>query len=503
MNKNGAGEETPAKRCVLMLIDGARSDVFERLLKKGLLENISRHVVEPGSFIKASTVFPSTTGPAYSPFLLGTFPGKCGLPGIRWFDQKKWDTPVSHKRMRSYVSYEAAFLNGDLSARTPTLFELIPSSVSVFNEMNRGLAPERNLTRSSTAFYKLISHFFKNGKSIDRVAADKLLRCFDGPAETLPLFSFAVFMEVDSLSHKLHPFHARIIDAYLKMDGIVGEITEKLRNKGVLEQTLLGIVSDHGLTATHTHLDLSKIIEDKGFKTLQYPNIFRNFFGADCAVMVSGNSMAHIYLRDCEPGVEKNLAQYLTTRKEIDIVMRADKDGWIEVSSGRGRGRVRTEKDSIFYETDGADPFGFQPMAARMTKDSQLELTSETKYPDALLQVCQIFESSRTGNIVVSAKPGFDLRARFEFPEHRASHGSIVREHISVPIALNVKTLNRPARTADIYPTVLEHMGIEIPENIDGKSLFAPAVRSQRTGNRRDAFHSSAPAARLREERRI
>ncbi len=84
------------------------------------------------------------------------------------------------------------------------------------------------------------------------------------------------------------------------------------------------------------------------------------------------------------------------------------------------------------------------------------------------------FESSRSGDIVVSAKPGFDLRARLEFPEHRASHGSIIREHISVPIALNVKTRNSPARTADIYPTVLEHMGVEAPENIDGRSLLVP-----------------------------
>ncbi len=455
-----------------MLADGARGDIFEHLMSKGKLENISRHIVEPGSFIRASSVFPSTTGPAYTPYLLGTFPGKCGLPGIRWLDKKLWDKPFTFNRIRSYVSYEAKFLNTDLKHGQPTLFELIPSSVSIFNEMNRGLPPEFNLTRLSSAFHKLKSHFLDNGKSIDRIAADKLLGCFDGRAEEFPLFCFAVFMEIDSLSHKLHPFHRKVVDAYLKIDVIVGEIVEKLKNKGIFEQTLLAIVSDHGLTATHTHLDLTRILEKKGFKILQYPNIFRNFFGADCSVMVSGNSMAHIYFRDAAAKVKKNIGQCLASRKEIDIVMRPEENGWIAISSHRGKGRVRMEKNTIFYETSGGDPFGFQPMNREMTKDAQLELTFETQYPDALLQVCQIFESSRSGDIVVSANTGFDLRARFEFPEHRASHGAINKDHISVPVMLNTKIQNRPSRTVDIYPTILEHMGMETPKDTDGSSLL-------------------------------
>ncbi len=455
-----------------MLLDGARRDVFEHLLNEGRLPNISRHIVEPGGFMPASSVFPSTTGPAYTPFLLGTFPGKCWVPGIRWLDKKLWDKPFTYGRIRSYVSYEATFLNTDLREHPPTLFELIPSSVSIFNEMNRGLPHRRNLTRASTAFHKLKSHFFERGYSIDRIAADKLLGCFEGDAQNFPVFCFAAFLEIDSLSHKLHPFHKNVINAYLKMDGIVGEIIQKLKKQGVLEHTLIGIVSDHGLTATHTHFDLAKNLEQLGFKTLQYPNIFRNFFGADCSVMVSGNSMAHVYLRNAGREKKNEIAGLLAARKEVDIVMSPGEDGWVSILGERGKGRVKIEKDSIFYEAGDGDPFGFENMETEMTKDRQLELTAETGYPDALVQACQIFESSRAGDIIVSAKPGFDLRARFEIPEHRASHGSMVKDHMSVPVALNVKTADRPARTVDIYPTILEHLGIETPENIDGESLM-------------------------------
>ena len=44
-----------------------------------------------------------------------------------------------------------------------------------------------------------------------------------------------------------------------------------------------------------------------------------------------------------------------------------------------------------------------------------------------------IFDSSRTGDIVITAEPGYDLR-RWEFPEHKASHGSDCDDHYKVPI---------------------------------------------------------------------
>lgn len=462
------------KRCVLILADGARSDVFEQLLERGMLTNISRHVVEPGGFIKASSVFPSTTGPAYLPYLMGAFPGECGVPGIRWLDKNLWNDPFNIRRMRSYVSYEAALLNGDITKSRPTLFELLPSSVSVFNEMNRGLVPGNNLTGHGTALYwKVRSHFFENGKSIDRVAADKLLGCLGRPEENIPHFFFTVMMQIDSLSHKLHPFHKKVIDAYLELDGIMGEVVEKLKARDLIEQTLIAIVSDHGLTATHTHLDLGGLLEKRGFKLLQYPNILRNFFSADCSVMVSGNAMAHIYFRNVSEARIDGATAEIASRPETDIVLRRRPDGWISVLSGRGRARVTARSDEILYETEGSDPFGFGDMGKTVSKDRQLALTFQTPYPDALVQVCQIFESSRAGDIIVSAKPGFDLRSRLEFPEHKASHGSMVSEHTTVPMAISAPVSARPARTLDIYPTVLEHMGTPIPEGTEGSSLLA------------------------------
>ena len=84
------------RKCIFFLADGTRLDVFAELFKRGDLENIQKYVVEPGKFLRGITVFPSTTGPAYTPYLLGKFPGRCNLPGIRWFDRRYYDkTPFS------------------------------------------------------------------------------------------------------------------------------------------------------------------------------------------------------------------------------------------------------------------------------------------------------------------------------------------------------------------------------------------------------------------------
>src|SRR5437660_761067 len=75
------------RRVVFVLIDGARHDVLRALLAQGDLPNLARWVIEPGGMTVGTTVFPSTTGVAYIPFLFGRYPGTADVPGIRWLDR--------------------------------------------------------------------------------------------------------------------------------------------------------------------------------------------------------------------------------------------------------------------------------------------------------------------------------------------------------------------------------------------------------------------------------
>src|SRR5437879_9539836 len=68
------------RRVVFVLIDGARHDVLRALLAQGDLPNLARWVIEPGGLTVGTTVFPSTTGVAYIPFLFGRYPGTANVP---------------------------------------------------------------------------------------------------------------------------------------------------------------------------------------------------------------------------------------------------------------------------------------------------------------------------------------------------------------------------------------------------------------------------------------
>jgi predicted AlkP superfamily pyrophosphatase or phosphodiesterase len=75
------------KLTLYLLADGARPDVFKRLLDEGQLPNIQREIIDRGTYRTATSVFPTTTGPAYLPMLNGAFPGTMNVTGIRWFDK--------------------------------------------------------------------------------------------------------------------------------------------------------------------------------------------------------------------------------------------------------------------------------------------------------------------------------------------------------------------------------------------------------------------------------
>ena len=77
------------KRAIVVLADGARPDVLNEQMSLGQLPHLAR-LVERGTNQAMLTCFPSTTGPAYLPYVTGCFPGTCNVPGIRWFDKARY-----------------------------------------------------------------------------------------------------------------------------------------------------------------------------------------------------------------------------------------------------------------------------------------------------------------------------------------------------------------------------------------------------------------------------
>jgi predicted AlkP superfamily pyrophosphatase or phosphodiesterase len=82
-------------------------------------------------------------------------------------------------------------------------------------------------------------------------------------------FAFVVFPSVDEFSHRSSPFHPRVRQAYRDIDGFVGKMVADLEKSGIRDETLIALVSDHGLSETKKHFDIGPWLEtQKGYRTL-------------------------------------------------------------------------------------------------------------------------------------------------------------------------------------------------------------------------------------------
>lgn len=458
------------------MADGARADVFEELLRRGDLPNISKYIVEKGTYTNAVSVFPSTTGPAYAPFILGKFPGRCNIPGLRWFDRGVYGSKLfSLYRSRSYIGHEGFLMNRDISKDTPTLFEMLPKSISILNELSRGVSFRGDKTKFRRIYYKIKSHYTSRCDEVDTAAGRILLDSLRGN----PGFAYVVFLGIDTYSHLTHPFHNRVIESYVRIDMSVGLMGKMLESEGRLDETLLVIASDHGLTQTHSHFDSVEFMNRLGYRTFYYPNVFKHWRNADAANMISGNAMAHIYVKNSvrwgkrSPFEElSRLIDKFLERPEVDIVAGLDEKGRVRIKSERGEASTWIDESGcIRYERIYNDPFGYNGLPEKTNTDEALRLSFHTEYPDAPLQLIQLLESPRSGDFVISAKRGFDLRLKHENPEHCSSHGALFRDHIIVPLCMSVKINKGFVRTVDIYPTILRLLGKNVPAGVDGVNL--------------------------------
>jgi hypothetical protein len=143
---------------------------------------------------------------------------------------------------------------------------------------------------------------------------------------------------------------------------------------------------------------------------------------------------------------------------------RADDEG-VVIRTREGRALLTDAEGVVRYQPVDGDPLGLGGHVERDDREL-LGLTRETDVPDAPRQLLQLFQTARSGDVVLAAAPGFDFRGPWEIPEHRAGHGSLIAEHMEVPIAASVALPDLPVRTVDLMPTVLECLDVPLPPGV-------------------------------------
>ncbi|MEO5589304.1 MAG: alkaline phosphatase family protein [Gemmatimonadaceae bacterium] len=461
---------------IVLVADGARPDTFSDAMAKGSVPALSQ-LRDDGALATVTSVFPSVTGPAYAPFVMGRYPGPVGLPGIRWYDRERAACRLPGNS-RSYVGPEMRHVDGDLDGDAPTIYELVPSSLAALNVIGRGLDRKNMLGRNAGFVARTArTHFRGRAEAwldIDREISADLVEQI---RRTRPAFVFAALTGIDKTSHSAGHDSPLVGKAMSIVNDTVAAIRRDAESDGTWSDTHLWVVSDHGHSPVLHHEDLIGLIRSLGFRAIAHPFVYS--MRGEIAVMVSGNAMAHIYLdisRRTRPwlsdlgGRWQSVMEMLLTRESVDLMILPTAIGGCEVhSKARGTAVMKWGGGTYSYSPVTGDPLGIGEQRD-LSDDEAYDITFTTDYPDSLVQIAHLSDSPRSGEIILSAARNWDFRSKYEPIPHVSSHGALHREHMLVPLLANRPFSRAPRRTVDIMPSALVALGLPVPHGLDGEA---------------------------------
>ena len=473
-------QSPPADRAqvVVIIADGVRPDVLSAAIERGDLPSLAA-LRNEGSLSTITSAFPSVTGPAYAPFLMGRYPGSVGLPGLRWFDRTRRIGRLSGFA-RSYVGIDMRFVDRDIDQASPTIFELAKPSFGALSVITRGLRRRDRLGQSARFIARAATTHFRGNvrgwlaidRAIGEAAAHRL-------RTDRARYAFVALTGVDKTSHAKGQEDSIVLSALSIVNDTVAEIRADAERDGRWRNMQLWVGSDHGHSPVRQHEDLVGLINESGFRTLSHPWAFNPT--ADVAVMVSGNAMAHLYV-DLERTTRiwwpaqrdkwQPLLEHLLQRPSVDLAILPTSVSSCEVHGlGRGAAELSWTGSAYTYRPSTGDPLCIGGQES-IDDDRAYDVTVESDYPDSLVQIAHLVSSPRCGDIILSASRDWDYRARYEPIPHVSSHGALHREHMMVPLLLNRRPKRQPRRTVDTMPSALAALGIMVPKTLDGVSFF-------------------------------
>ena len=463
---------------VVIIADGVRPDVLAATIDNGDLPALAA-LRNEGSLSTVTSAFPSVTGPAYAPFLMGRYPGSVGLPGLRWFDRTRRIGRLSGFA-RSYVGIDMRFVDQDIDAAAPTIFELAKPSLGALSVITRGLRRRDRLGQSPRFIARAATTHFRGNvrgwlaidRAIGEAAAHRLRR-------DRIRYAFIALTGVDKTSHAKGHEDTIVRNALSIVNDTVAEIREDAERDGRWRKMQLWVGSDHGHSPVRQHEDLVGLINEWGYRTLAHPWAFNPT--ADVAVMVSGNAMTHLYVdlerttRSWWPALRdrwQSLVDHLVQRPSVDLAILPTSAFSCEVHGrDRGSAALSWQESRYQYQPVTGDPLCLGGERS-LDDGGAYDATVNTDYPDSLVQIAHLVASPRSGDIILSASRDWDYRARYEPIPHVSSHGALHRDHMMVPLLLNRPAKRRPRRTVDTMPSALTALGIMIPRNLDGDSFL-------------------------------
>jgi hypothetical protein len=479
-------ENNMPKPALLLVLDGIRPDVLRAAIRDGEAPHLGA-IAEKGEAVwDAVSVFPSITPAATAAIATGEAPAKSGIVGHAWYDEDErrvvvygamTETVMASGPIRVFHNNVWRMNRDDLHAAT--LFETLHDrgfdgacvnfpvrrgphthpirmkSVEGYLKGGRYLGPSVEGPKEyfmGDLFYSRDTGFSgrkANGGVLRSVGINDDYAARVGAMllkDKAAPFNLVYFFKGDSIAHH-HGLEAQrrwlaTADKYVARIFEAGGGTDR-----VLEDYAVLALSDHGhapLLPKNRYVDL-RIIPGQTVSS----GVKARFGNGATVVLVPNGRSALLYLRE---EVELDpLVEGLVGRRGVDLAAWVDGD-WATVR--------RPGREVRFRPGAGpADPFGRSwdlegdPLALDIQiSDGRLRYGD---YPDALERLWGCLHSSRCGDVVLSASPGYTF-GEISGGYHTASdHGSLHASDSEVFVLAS--GVPAPHRITDVAPTLISH----------------------------------------------
>ncbi len=280
-----------------------------------------------------------------------------------------------------------------------------------------------------------------------------------------PRFVFAAFTAGDKAAHAGPAWEHVARDSLRLVDDVVGRLRRDAERDGRWPRLRLWIVSDHGHSPVSRHVELAALLRDQGIRVRAHPWTVPD--RSEVAVMVSGNSMAHVYLgldsrnRLNWPELEDRWlgrVGVLWSHPAVDLLAARRGAGTVEVWKGGASAMVEVSNGAYSYRIQDSNPLGIEAFE-RASEAEALDRCRGSEYPDGVVQLAQAVLAGRSGDLVVSATRGWDLRIGYEPVEHRSSHGALHAGHMVVPLVGTGLPDGAVRRTGDLFTHAARVLG--------------------------------------------
>ena len=482
-------------------IGSGKAPNLKAMLGKDLGGGLYEHAY---SAPNAISILPSTTVAAWSSIFTGATPAYTGVPGNEWFVREEMrfyaPAPVSVSETDDTLAAVTDDLVGK-ALKTPTLFRQagVKSAVSL-NYVYR--SADYYTTVDPASMVGIMGDFIAGAVGgeddkkniyvkLDRDSVPKLLESIE--AHGMPKLQVVYFPGIDLYTHVAanKPLKAEV--GYLERitDPLVGQILDAYKSYGVLDQTYIVIVADHGHTpvlrdpqhalGADPDTGPAAVVEAVGFRPRKFeltPAANERDFQS---VFAYQGAISYLYLADrstCpKPGQTCNWKKPPRFEKDVMPVVRAL---YKENKTGDINSRLRGTLDLIFARKPvkpGENTLPFQIFDGKQLVDISDYLDDHPR-PD-LVDLDQRMRwlsagpyGDRAGDILLLTKTGLSrpIQRRFYFAGlYNSWHGSASEQDSHIPLIVASQ-----ARQGSQLKAIVERIADDKPSELD----VTPIVRA-------------------------